>query len=236
MEERYFKINSDNIKHNKFSLARSESAHFINSLRGKTNDMICLLDGSGRAYKSKITSINEDLVSGVIQEEILNYGESRFDINLVIGMIKGSRMDMIIEKATELGVKSIQPIIFDRCIKKKINIERAQRIIESAAKQSGRSFFPKILPLSKLNNWISENTLNINILYHINGSDFLKDVLINDKKSYNVIIGPEGDFSDSELNTLDKIKPITINLGPRRLRSETSAIVGLANLNQILNY
>ena len=58
----------------------------------------------------------------------------------------------------------------------------------------------------------------------------------NDKKSYNVIIGPEGDFSDSELNTLDKIKPITINLGPRRLRSETSAIVGLANLNQILNY
>ena len=119
MEERYFKINSDNIKHNKFSLARSESAHFINSLRGKTNDMICLLDGSGRAYKSKITSINEDLVSGVIQEEILNYGESRFDINLVIGMIKGSRMDMIIEKATELGVKSIQPIMFDRCIKKK---------------------------------------------------------------------------------------------------------------------
>ena len=227
MEERYFKINSDNIKHNKFSLARSESAHFINSLRGKTNDMICLLDGCGRAYKSKITSINEDLVSGVIQEEILNYGESRFDINLVIGMIKGSRMDMIIEKATELGVKSIQPIMFDRCIKKKINIDRAQRIIESAAKQSGRSFFPKILPVSKLNNWISENTLNINIL---------KGVLINDKKSYNIIIGPEGDFSDSELNTLDKIKPITINLGPRRLRSETSAIVGLANLNQILNY
>ena len=69
-----------------------------------------------------------------------------------------------------------------------------------------------------------------------NVSTQTQDVLINDKKSYNVIIGPEGDFSDSELNTLDKIKPITINLGPRRLRSETSAIVGLANLNQILNY
>ena len=117
-----------------------------------------------------------------------------------------------------------------------ILVSRAQRIIESAAKQSGRSFFPKILSVSKLNNWISENTVNINILCHINGSDFLKGVLINDKKSYNIIIGPEGDFSDSELNTLDKIKPITINLGPRRLRSETSAIVGLANLNQILNY
>jgi 16S rRNA (uracil1498-N3)-methyltransferase len=235
MEERYFKINSDKIKHNKFSLTKSESAHFINSLRGRTNDMVCLLDGDGCAYKSIITSIDEDLVYGVVQEKILNYGESKFDINLVIGMVKGSRMDIIFEKATELGVKSIQPIIFERCIKKKINLERVQRIIESASKQSGRSFFPKIFPVSELKNWISNNISNINILCHMKGSASLKDVEINNEKSYNIIIGPEGDFSENELNALDEIKPLTINLGPRRLRSETSAIVGIANLNQIIN-
>ena len=123
MEERYFTINPDKINQNKFSLSRSESAHCINSLRGKIDDIVWLLDGQGCAYKSLITSIKDNLVSGLIQKSVPNYGESRFNINLVIGLVKGSRMDIVIEKATELGVKSIQPVIFDRCIKKKLNID-----------------------------------------------------------------------------------------------------------------
>jgi len=236
MEERYFTINPDKINQNKFSLSRSESAHCINSLRGKIDDIVWLLDGQGCAYKSLITSIKDNLVSGLIQKSVPNYGESRFNINLVIGLVKGSRMDIVIEKATELGVKSIQPVIFDRCIKKKLNIDRSERIIQSSAKQTGRSLFPTIFPVSSLEDWIRENSSHINILCHMSGSDSLKDILNKENNSYNIIIGPEGDFSDVELKALEAIKPITINLGSRRLRSETSAIVGLANLNQILNY
>ncbi len=236
MEERYFKINSDSISQNKFSLSKSESSHFINSLRGKINDKVWLLDGLGCAYKGTITSINKDLVSGLVEEALNNYGESKYNINLVVGLVKGSRMDFIIEKATELGAKSIQPIIFKRCIKKKLNIERAQKIIQSAAKQSGRSFFPNIFHVSTLDAWIKKNSSGINILFHINGSDSLKNVLNKANSSYNIIIGPEGDFSEPELIALESIKPITINLGSRRLRSETSVIAGLANINHILNY
>ena len=78
MEEHYFKINSDSISKNKFSLSNSESSHFINSLRGKINDKIWLLDGIGSAYKGIITSINKNLVSGVVEETLINYGESRY--------------------------------------------------------------------------------------------------------------------------------------------------------------
>jgi 16S rRNA (uracil1498-N3)-methyltransferase len=236
MEERYFKINSNSISQNKFSLSKSESSHFINSLRGKLNDKVWLLDGEGCAYKSIITSINKNLVSGVIKKRVLNYGESSYNIHLVVGLIKGSRMDFIIEKATELGVKSIQPIIFERCIKKKLNIDRSQRIVESAAKQSGRSYFPEIFPVSSLDAWISENHSNTNILYHMNGLNYLKNSLNKENYSYNIIIGPEGDFSEVELRKLEAIKPATVSLGSRRLRSETSAIVGLANINQMLKY
>ena len=236
MEERYFTINPDKINQNKFSLSRSESAHCINSLRGKIDDIVWLLDGQGCAYKSLITSIKDNLVSGLIQKSVPNYGESRFNINLVVGLVKGSRMDIVIEKATELGVKSIQPVIFDRCIKKKLNIDRAERIIQSSAKQTGRSLFPTIFPVSSLEDWINKNSSHINILCHMSGSDNLKEILNKENNSYNIIIGPEGDFSDVELKVLEEIKPITVNLGFRRLRSETSAIVGLANLNQILNY
>ena len=236
MEERYFKINSDSITQNKFSLSKSESSHFINSLRGKINDDVWLLDGLGCAYKGTITSINKDLASGLVKETMNNYGESKYNINLVVGLVKGSRMDFIIEKATELGAKSIQPIIFKRCIKKKLNIDRAQKIIQSAAKQSGRSFFPNIFPVSTLGDWIKDNSSNINILFHMNGSDSLKNVFNKVNSSYNIIIGPEGDFSEVELKALESIKPITVNLGSRRLRSETSVIAGLANINHILNY
>ena len=236
MEEHYFKINSDSISKNKFSLSNSESSHFINSLRGKINDKIWLLDGIGSAYKGTITSINKNLVSGVVEETLINYGESRYNINLVVGLVKGSRMDIIIEKATELGVKSIQPILFKRCIKKKLNIDRSKKIIQSAAKQSGRSFFPTILPVSTLDDWIQKNLSNINILFHMNGSDSLKDIFNKVNISYNVIIGPEGDFSELELNALGSTNLTTVNLGPRRLRSETSVIAGLANINYSLNY
>ena len=199
-------------------------------MRGKINDKIWLLDGIGSAYKGIITSINKNLVSGVVEETLINYGESRYNINLVVGLVKGSRMDIIIEKATELGVKSIQPILFKRCIKKNLNIDRSKKIIQSAAKQSGRSFFPTILPVSTLDDWIQENLSNINILFHMNGSDSLKDIFNKVNISYNVIIGPEGDFSEVELNALGSTNLTTVNLGPRRLRSETSVTVSYTHL------
>ena len=121
MEENFFKVDPETINQNRFSLSKSESKHLIKSLRSNIGDEIWLLDGLGVAYKGLISSINNNCVEGNIVNSFNNYGESKFDINLIIGLIKGKRMDLLLEKATELGVKSIQPLLLDRCIKTKLN-------------------------------------------------------------------------------------------------------------------
>ena len=144
MQENYFTVHPSKINQNNFSLSKTESNHFLKSLRGKIDDEIWLLDGLGTAYHACVKSIDDQYVTGITIDSFPNYGEPKSIVNLIIGLIKGSRMDMVFEKATELGVKSIQPLLFDHCIKNKLNLKRAERIIVSAAKQSGRSFFPII--------------------------------------------------------------------------------------------
>ena len=147
MEEHFFHIHPDNLDHNQFTLSEEESQHFLKSLRGKKGDSLWLLDGLGTAYEGTVSGINPKSVSGIIKQAHPSYGESDYEIHLAIGLIKGNRMDFVLEKATELGVKSIQPLLLDRCVKKKLNMDRANRIVITAAKQSGRSYFPQVRDL-----------------------------------------------------------------------------------------
>lgn len=233
MEEHFFFVQPKDIIGNKFSLTEPESVHFKRSLRGKPGDIIWLLDGQGLAHKGEVTFI-ERTIGGDIIQSISNYGESIHSIHLVMGMIKGSRMDMVLEKATELGVKSIQPILADRSIKNKLNIERARRIVISAAKQAGRSLFPIIYKPISLNEWLRHHKSQKIISAHINGKNSLIDGLGNKQNEVYVIVGPEGDFSTSEIEIMENANVFMVSLGPRRLRSESAAIAIIANLNQIM--
>lgn len=233
MEEHFFFIHRDEIKSDHFSLSESESAHFTRSLRGKPDDIIWLLDGQGMAYEGKVTS-SQDIVSGSILQSISNYGESAYAIHLVIGLIKGNRMDMVIEKATELGVKSIHPILADRSVKNKLNMERAQRIVISACKQAGRSIFPKIHDPKPFNAWLEFYENDKKILCHMMCEQTIASALGDEKTEVYVIIGPEGDFSDAERNAMNHAKVDYAILGPRRLRSESAAMAAIANLNQLM--
>ena len=114
MEEHFFQIHPDNLHHNQFTLSKEESLHFLKSLRGKKGDSLWLLDGLGTAYEGTVSGINGKSVSGIIKQAHPSYGESDYEIHLAIGLIKGNRMDFVLEKATELGVKSIQPLLLDR--------------------------------------------------------------------------------------------------------------------------
>ncbi len=233
MEEHFFSISPDQITTDQFSLSDFESTHFIKSLRGKPGDIIWLLDGQGMAYEGQVTSADQ-IVSGSVLQSIPNYGESNHNIHLVIGLIKGNRMDMVLEKATELGVKSIHPILGDRSVKNKLNMDRAQRIVVSAAKQAGRSVFPTIHPPIKLEDWLENHSQEKTILCHMKGEQSLANALGDERQNAYVIIGPEGDFSESELNAMTSAKVEFALLGPRRLRSESAAITAIGNLNQIM--
>ena len=110
MHENYFTVNPSKINQNNFSLSKKESDHFLKSRRGKIHEEIWLLDGLGTAYHACVKEIDDNYVKGTIIDSFSNYGESKLNVNLIIGLIKGRRMDMVFEKATELGVKSIQPL------------------------------------------------------------------------------------------------------------------------------
>ena len=233
MEEHFFSIQPDQINTDQFSLSESESAHYTRSLRGNPGGIIWLLDGHGTAYEGQVTS-TQNQVSGSILQSIPNYGESEYAIHLVIGLIKGSRMDMVMEKATELGVKSIHPILADRSVKNKLNMERAQRIIISAAKQAGRSFFPTIHKPIQLTDWLQSHEKDKKLLGHMTGTLSFPNALGNEKNEVYVIIGPEGDFSTAEIEAMNHANVEVASLGPRRLRSESAAVAAIANLNQLM--
>ena len=234
MEEHFFHIHPDNLDHNQFTLSEEESQHFLKSLREKKGDSLWLLDGLGTAYEGTVSGINPKFVSGIIKQAHPSDGESDYEIHLAIGLIKGNRMDFVLEKATELGVKSIQPLLLDRCVKKKLNMDRANRIVITAAKQSGRSYFPQVRDLINMTHWLDNFRGCYKIVCRFSGKKTLANALGKARIKVCMLIGPEGDFSENEIEQMKQAHVEFISLGPRRLRSETAAIVGISNLNQLI--
>ncbi|MBC8345073.1 MAG: 16S rRNA (uracil(1498)-N(3))-methyltransferase [Candidatus Marinimicrobia bacterium] len=234
MEEHYFYLPSEYLNQNQFTLSKEESQHCLKSLRGKEGDSLWLLDGQGTAYEGTISRINGQSVTGMIQQTYPNYGESDFEIHLAIGLIKGNRMDFVLEKGTELGVKSIQPLLLDRCVKNKLNMDRANRIVISAAKQSGRSFFPHVHDPIDLTHWLDYYRDSHKIVCHISRKKSLLNALGKERKNCCIMIGPEGDFSERELNQMAHAQVDFASLGSRRLRSETAVLMAISNLNQLM--
>jgi 16S rRNA (uracil1498-N3)-methyltransferase len=142
-------------------------------------------------------------------------------------------MNFVVEKATECGVNEIIPLVLDKCIKRDVNLERLINISRSAAKQCGRSVIPNIPKPDNLKELLNTYT-NISIFVCHNsgedGIDVVPKLLIN-QSSILLIVGPEGDFSKEEINILKDRNANFINLGNRRLRSETAVIATLSQIN-----
>lgn len=233
MDEVFLHVHTSAIKNNQFYLSTNESNHFIRSLRGSVGDEVWLLNGEGLAFQARVENIDKLIVSGKIKKTFSNYGENNKNIHLVIGLIKGKRMEIAVEKSIEFGVKSIHPVVFERSIKKTLNIERLNKIIVSSAKQSGRSFFPELKKPAKFFDWIEKYKKNKQFVCHFSGKFSLDAIVTNEIDDIMIIVGPEGDFSSSELSLLSKYEIPMVNLAPRRLRSESacmSAIIGTSNI------
>ncbi len=228
--DKSFYVNPKKINDRDFTLDSIESNHLVNVLRLNIGDKIFLLDGLGTAYVSIIEHLSKDGVSGIIEEKFEKYGENKSSINLVPAIIKRDRFENLIEKAVELGVYQIQPLILDHCQKKTINIDRCKKIIISSAKQCKRSFFPVI-----------NEPVNLEVfLKHKKGACFvgtqnvpesLMEFVNSTMRYIELIIGPEGDFSKKEYDLLKKNNVQFFNLGQRRLRSETASLAALSILN-----
>lgn len=229
--DKAFYVNPLNVNGSTFQLDKAESNHATRVLRLKKGDEICLLNGAGIGYHAKINSIEKN-VSGTIKESIPDLGENKYSVNLASALIKRDRFELMLEKATELGVNKIQPLTLDRCVKKTMNFERSQKIVISSAKQCCRSRFPML-----------HEPIDMKKLLKNSDGQFISGLMDADKslseleldKNVTVIIGPEGDFTENEIGQMKNAGVLFFNLGGRRLRAETAALNSLAVLNELFD-
>ncbi len=216
--------------------------HIKNVLRCKLNDEIeiCINEIS---YLTSIAEINKDDILCKIKEKINVSKEPKVHINIVQGLPKADKMELIIQKCTELGVKEFTPLELKRCIvkldekDKSKKIERWQKIAEIASKQCGRDLVPKVNSVYNINNlfqFLKEYDI-ILIAYENEKENSFKTELEKLDKNKNlkiaVIIGPEGGFEESEVKELNANGAKIISLGKRILRTET---VGFATTSIIM--
>ena len=225
-DEHFFYISPDNISKNCFTLDAEETHHVLNVLRLQVDDEIWLLDGVGIAYRGIIKNNGQE-VSGEIIAESPGFSEPKVKMHLAVGLIKKDRFEWLLEKAVECGALSIAPLLLDRCLKKTLNLERSQKIVRTAAKQCGRSRFPKLNEPTSLDNYLNDKS-DLTVCLQSEGETSL--TTWQREKSPNkvsVLIGPEGDFSENEMNVIRDNNINIVSLGNRRLRTETAAITAL---------
>ncbi|WP_066495316.1 16S rRNA (uracil(1498)-N(3))-methyltransferase [Abyssisolibacter fermentans] len=233
-----FFVDKNYIDDNKVEIYGDDVKHIKNVLRLKIGDKISICDGQNNEYIAKICNINKTLVLCDIISKCDISRESNIKITLFQALTKGQKMDLIIQKAVELGVYQIYPVQMKRCVskitdlkKENKKVERWNRIAYEAAKQSKRGFIPKInevisfMQMTELFNAFD----NVIVPYENEKDTGIKDVLKNiNTDSICVIIGPEGGFEEEEIQILEKKNSSIVTLGPRILRTETAGFVTIS--------
>ena len=213
------------------------SHHALRVMRVKVDDFLVLFNGDGFEYRGRVSDINKKTINVEILSKEKNNSESPININLFQSISSNEKMDMVIQKATELGVSSIQPIFTSRSTIK-LSLDRAKkRLIHwrqvsiSACEQSGRSKIPTIkspIEFDQISEGIKTNSLNL--LLHPDNLEESSNLPNEYSGDINVFIGPEGGFSQDEVLLLKKQNCINIKLGTRILRTETAPLAIIAIL------
>ena len=237
-ERSHFIINPENLNGDRFILNGQEGHHAARVTRMNLDDDITLLDGSGAAYEAVIDTVNGDMIEGRIIVKTERYNEPAINIHLGIGILKGLKMDTVIEKCTELGVRSVTPLVLDNSVKQRINLQRLKKISLSAIKQCGRGLLPDVNDAQTLHEWSENSSGELKLMLHDSPESvpLMAQLMASKARSeVRLVIGPEGGFSPVEVEALSAAGFIQASLGRRRLRAETAAIMAVVLCEQILN-
>jgi 16S rRNA (uracil1498-N3)-methyltransferase len=206
-----------------------EKAHYLASvLRCGKGDCLIIFDGKSNCFRTTIVTADKREVVAEVAEKITCNLESDLNITLVQGLLKGEKMDMVVQKTTELGVKEILPVITGRSqIRDTKKIARWRKIAEEASRQSGRSIVPVVHETVEFDNFLSaHDSIHGLVFYEEEGVGLTEAVssLIPHHSSFFVLIGPEGGFTKEEITLAKEKGLIVASLGKRILRAETAAI------------
>mgnify|MGYP003625147117 FL=1 len=208
-----------------FNFDKEESRHIVKVLRKKTGDKLHITNGNGWLFEAELTlagikHCSVDIISKSLQPK------RNYNLHLAVAPTKiNDRYEWFIEKATEIGVETITPIICDHSERKVIKKERFEKIIQSAMKQSLQCYLPKLNTPITLKDFMNQEFSELSFIAHCEETDkkALKSLLKKNQDCL-ILIGPEGDFSVKEIEIALQHNFIPVTLGETRLRTETAAI------------
>jgi 16S rRNA (uracil1498-N3)-methyltransferase len=211
------------------------SRHLGQVLRLAAGDELIVFNGNGNDYISRIASVDKKKVDLHIMDMVQNHSESELDVHLFQGVSKGDRMDTAIQKSVELGISSITPIICERTVvrtsddRNNKKLQHWRNIIISACEQSGRARIPELYPITDYQTALDSMLPEQTVLLHPNQPEKISQVSI-ENKHINLVIGPEGGFSDREVELAGNAGVKLVTIGRRILRTETAPIAALSVL------
>ena len=211
---------------NSFIFDKEESKHIIKVLRKKENDILFVTNGLGHLFKTEITLASDSKCTVRILS-VEKAEKSSYQLHLAVAPTKmNDRYEWFLEKATEIGISEITPIICDHSERKVVKTDRFDKIILAAMKQSNQLFLPKLNEPIALKDFLKKD---------FNGSKYIAHCEETSKKTLKesikqstdilMLIGPEGDFSEKEIKLALENNYIPVSLGNTRLRTETAAMV-----------
>jgi len=210
-----------------YTLEESESKHCVRVLRKAKGDKLILVDGTGGYYESVITDPDHKHCTVEIINEIQQFEKRSYSLHLAVAPTKNiDRFEWMIEKATEIGVDEITPLLCEHSERKQINPERLQKILVSAMKQSLKAYLPTLNNLTNFDTFLLKAQATRKYIAHCEEGE--KRPLYNlapSRESVIVLIGPEGDFSAAEIEKALSSGYAGVSLGNSRLRTETAGIV-----------
>ncbi len=212
-----------------FTFDKIESRHLVRVLRKNAGDTVFITNGLGQLFTSIITVANDKKCLGIISTVESKKKHWNYHLHIAIAPTKLSdRFEWFLEKATEIGIDEITPIICDHSERKIIKTERMEKIIQSAAKQSLKFHFPKLNKPIKFNQFLKSEFDGQLFIAHCEEIEkkSLKSALKQHLRT-TVLIGPEGDFSTKEIQQSLEHKFIPVSLGESRLRTETAGIIAV---------
>lgn len=235
----------DRLKTDHIIVSGDQSRYLSVVLRVKQGDELTIFDGQGYKYKCRVLSSHKKEVSAELITREPYSVESPLSLALAQGLPKGNKMDLIIQKSTELGISRVIPLITERSQVRQTNkIERWRKIARSASQQSGRDKVPAIEAPLSFSEFIKETVRKAEthkgiVFFEKETNDKnLKELLciFKDIKQITLLIGPEGGFSNEEIIDAVKAGFIRASLGPRILRTETAPIAAVSIIQYELGY
>jgi len=221
------------ISGNTYTLDETESKHCVRVLRLEKGDEITLVDGRGGLFTAEIEDSNPKRCQVKIIKSDLESGFRNFQVHIAIAPTKNiERMEWFLEKATEIGINRVIPLLCQHSERKEIKHERLEKVMVAAMKQSLKAYLPKLDEMTKFNDLIRQPFDGQKFIAHCEEQprDLLKNLIVPNQ-NYLILIGPEGDFTSEEIDAATQAGYQPVSLGNSRLRTETAGVVACHTFN-----